>query len=167
MINYLTVLIFPILMAYAASSDLLTMRISNKIILALIVGFALVALLLGMPVAALGWHFAAAGLVLVFAFAFFAFGWIGGGDAKLAAATALWVGFTDTLPYLVYAALMGGALTLAILALRKWPLPLSLTRVEWISRLHNPNAGVPYGIALAASGLLIYSDTALFQQLLG
>ncbi len=167
MINYLTVLIFPVLMAYAASSDLLTMRISNKIILALIAGFALVALLLGMPLAVLGWHFAAAAIVLVFAFAFFGFGWIGGGDAKLAAATALWVGFADTLPYLVYATLMGGALTLAILVLRKWPLPLSLTEVEWIRRLHNPNAGVPYGIALAASGLLIYSDTSLFQQLLG
>ena len=49
-------------------------------------------------------HVAAGAAVLAVTFALFAFGWIGGGDAKLAAATALWLGF-DTLPdYLMLAA---------------------------------------------------------------
>ena len=40
-------------------------------------------------------------------------GWIGGGDAKIAAATALWFGFDQLFPYLAVASLLGGLLTLA------------------------------------------------------
>jgi prepilin peptidase CpaA len=86
-------------------------------------------------------------------------GWIGGGDAKLAAATALWLGF-DFLPsYLIYASLFGGALTLALLQFRKWPLPAMLAEQDWVVRLHRDDTGVPYGIALAAAALAIYPDT--------
>ena len=53
-------------------------------------------------------------------------GWIGGGDAKLAAATALWFGFDHLLDYLLYASLFGGALTLVLLQFRQWPLPSPL-----------------------------------------
>ena len=80
-------LVFPLLMAFAASSDLLTMRISNKLVFALVLGFVALALFVGLPLEVVGMHFACAGIVLVAGFAFFAFGWIGGGDAKLAAAT--------------------------------------------------------------------------------
>src|SRR5262249_52418386 len=51
---------------------------------------------------------AAGCVVLVAAFSLFARGVIGGGDAKLAAATALWLGFDHLLPYLLYASLIGG-----------------------------------------------------------
>jgi prepilin peptidase CpaA len=164
MLNTVALLIFPLLMAYAASSDLLTMRISNYLVLGMVVAFAIVAMLSGMPVDQFGLHFACAAVVLVGAFAFFSFGWIGGGDAKLAAATSLWLGFGFALPYLVYSALLGGALTLLILALRKVPLTPFIARVPWISRLHDEKAGIPYGIALAVAGLIIYSDTAIFQH---
>ena len=50
-------------------------------------------------------------------------GWIGGGDAKLAAATALWFGFDFLLDYLVYASLFGGVLTLVLIQFRRLPLP--------------------------------------------
>ena len=99
-------------MAFAASSDLLTMRISNRLVLLLVCSFFVVAFVADLPLDQLGWHVGCAAIVLVVGFAFFAFGWIGGGDAKLAAATTLWLGFGLTLPYLVYAALLGGALTL-------------------------------------------------------
>ena len=66
---------------------------------------------------------AAAALVLVVAFGFFTQGWIGGGDAKLAAATALWFGFDHLLDYLIYASLFGGVLTLLLLQFRMLPLP--------------------------------------------
>src|SRR5499426_3030817 len=108
-------LLFPALMAFAASSDLLTMTISNRLSLALAGGFFLLIAVTGMSLYAFGMHLAAGGVVLVVAFAFFSQGWIGGGDAKLAAATALWFGFDHLLPYLVYASLFGGALTLALL----------------------------------------------------
>ena len=71
-------------------------------------------------------HVGAGCVVLVVAFGFFTHGWIGGGDAKLAAATALWLGFDHLLPYLVYASLFGGALTLLLLQFRMTPLPALL-----------------------------------------
>jgi prepilin peptidase CpaA len=164
MLNFVALLIFPLLMAYAASSDLLTMRISNYLVLGMVVAFAIVAMLSAMPLDQFGLHFACAAVVLVGAFAFFSFGWIGGGDAKFAAATALWLGFGVTLPYLVYSALLGGALTLIILALRRVPLTPMIARVTWLDRLHNQKAGIPYGIALAAAGLITYSQTTIFQH---
>jgi prepilin peptidase CpaA len=158
------VALFPLLMAFAASSDLLTMRISNRLVLATVLAFFVVALVAGLPLDVIGMHMACAALVLVVGFAFFAFGWIGGGDAKLAAATTLWLGFGMMLPYVVMASLLGGALTMGILAARRWPLPERLQKIVWLDRLHDKKTGVPYGIALAAAGLLLYSETAIFQR---
>ena len=108
-------MLFPALMAFAASSDLLTMTISNRVSLILVGGFFVMAFVLGMnPMVVLS-HVGAAAVVLVVAFLCFARGWIGGGDAKLAAATALWFGFDHLMPYLIYASLFGGLLTLALL----------------------------------------------------
>jgi prepilin peptidase CpaA len=104
-------------------------------------------------------HLAAAAVVLMIAFIFFSQGWIGGGDAKLAAATALWFGFDYLLDYFIYASLFGGALTLTVLQFRKLPLPAALARQSWILRLHEADAGVPYGIALAAAALTVYPKT--------
>src|SRR5947209_1093652 len=91
--------LFPAIMAFAASSDLITMTISNRVSLILIGGFFALAFATGMTPTDVLWHLAAAGIVLVAAFALFTQSWIGGGDAKLAAATALWLGFDYLLPY--------------------------------------------------------------------
>jgi len=151
--------LFPALMAFAASSDLLTMTISNRLSIALAAGFILLALLTGMDLRTICTHFAAAAVVLTVAFIFFSQGWIGGGDAKLVAATALWFGFDHLLDYLIYASLFGGALTLVILQFRTLPLPGVLARQAWIMRLHDRGGGVPYGIALAAAALAVYPKT--------
>lgn len=166
-ITFPAMLVFPLLMAFAASSDLLTMRISNKLVLMVVASFFAIALLAGFSLELLGTHVAAAALVLAVSFSFFALGWIGGGDAKLIAATALWFGFEDMLMYLLFASLLGGALTLLLLAVRRWPLPLQLKQVLWIDRLHDSKTGVPYGIALAAAGLLVYPSSLIFQRLVG
>ena len=157
--DVIRLLLFPALMAFAASSDLLTMTISNRLSLALAGGFFLLMIVTGMSLHAAGMHVAAAAIVLVVAFLFFSQGWIGGGDAKLAAATALWFGFDYLLDYLIYASLFGGALTLAIIQFRKIPLPAMLARQGWILRLHETDAGIPYGIALAAAALAVYPKT--------
>ena len=91
--------------------------------------------------------------MLAVAFVCFACGWIGGGDAKLAAATALWLGFGHLFDYLVYASLLGGALTLLIVQFRTMPLPRVRWSAAWAERLHRQGGGVPYGIALAAAAL--------------
>jgi len=98
-------------------------------------------------------------------FAMFSFGWIGGGDAKLFAATCLWLGPEGTLFYVIYASLLGGALTLLILGLRSFPLPAALSSQGWLTRLHSPEEGVPYGIALAGAGLLVYPNTPFMAAL--
>ena len=156
-------LVFPALMAFAASSDLFTMTISNRVTLALVGGFVAMAVISGMSPSDVLAHAGAAATVLVATFLFFTRGWIGGGDAKLAAATALWFGFDHLLVYLLYASIFGGALTLMMIRFRLMSLPQVLADQEWVNRLHRPNSGVPYGIALAAAALLIYPDTTWMQ----
>jgi prepilin peptidase CpaA len=152
-------MLFPAMMAFAASSDLLTMTISNRVSLILIAGFLALACISGMGISDILAHMGAGCLVLLVAFGFFTRGWIGGGDAKLAAATALWLGFDHLLPYLVYASLFGGALTLLLVQFRLSPLPAPLVGQEWLERLHRKDAGVPYGIALAVAALAVYPET--------
>ncbi|MBN9304510.1 MAG: peptidase [Devosia sp. 67-54] len=163
----LALFVFPVLMAYAASSDLLTMKIANWLVLLLTAAYFVLALLAGLPLEQIGTSVAAAAIVFAIAFAFFAFGWIGGGDAKLVSATTLWIGFGLMLQYLVYAALLGGGLTLLILALRRYPLPPPLAGTPWIDRLHDPKSGVPYGITLAIAALLVYPETGIFLRFIG
>lgn len=158
-------LVFPAMMAFAASSDLLTMTISNRVSLILIGGFFVLATMTGMPLAEIGTHLGAAAIVLAVAFVFFARGWIGGGDAKLAAATALWLGFDQLLNYVILASLFGGLLTLLVMRFRLVPLPRWLENQEWVNRLHRMDSGIPYGIALALAALVIYPDTSLMKSL--
>jgi prepilin peptidase CpaA len=152
-------LLFPALMAFAAASDLFTMTISNRVSLALAAGFLALALVSGMGFYDILSHVGAGAAVLAVAFACFAMGWVGGGDAKVAAGAALWFGFGHLMNYLVYASLLGGALTLLLLQFRQWPLPYSLAGQTWLLRLHAKDSGIPYGIALAIGALMIYPET--------
>lgn len=165
LIDAIRLLLFPALMAFAASSDLLTMTISNRLSLLLASSFFLLALITGMSFGIIGMHLAAGALVLAVCFGFFAMGWIGGGDAKLAAATALWFGFEHLMDYMISAALLGGALTVLLLQFRKLPLPVALECQPWIQRLHAKGGGVPYGIALAGAALAIYPKTGWMPSL--
>lgn len=157
--------VFPFLMAYAAASDLLTMRISNRVTGLVVMGFASYALLSGLTLNDLALHLAAGALTLVFAFAMFARGWIGGGDAKLAAGTALWLGIEHLADYLLVASILGGALTLAILYARSYPLPQATLRLPFAVHLHDSRTGIPYGIALAAAALVVLPSAVGWDKL--
>jgi prepilin peptidase CpaA len=152
-------LMFPALMAFAAASDLFTMTISNRVSLALAAGFLALAVFGGMAFHDILSHVAAGAAVLAAAFFCFAMGWVGGGDAKVAASAALWFGFGHLLNYLLYASLFGGALTLLLLQFRQWPLPYLFAGQGWLLRLHAKDSGIPYGIALAIAALMIYPET--------
>ena len=160
-------MLFPALMAFAACSDLLTMTISNRVSLALVAGFFALAFVIGMNPVLVMSHIGAGAVVLVVAFVFFTRGWIGGGDAKLAAATALWFGFDHLMTYLLYASLLGGLLTIVLLNVRTMPLPSLLLGQSWAERLHRQDSDVPYGIALAAGALLVYPDTIWMKVIAG
>jgi len=152
-------LLFPALMAFAAASDLFTMTISNRVSLLLAAGFLVLAVASGMSGYDIMMHVGAGAAVLAVGFGCFAMGWVGGGDAKVAAAAALWFGFAHLMNYLLYASLFGGALTLLLLQFRQWPLPVSLAGQPWLTRLHAKETGIPYGIALAIGALMIYPET--------
>jgi prepilin peptidase CpaA len=167
MLQIAAVALFPTLMAFAAFSDLFTMTISNRVSLALVAIFLPFAWAAGLPAAAIGLHLACGAAVLALTFCLFALGWIGGGDAKLAAATAVWMGWRHVGEYATDAAMLGGLLTLAILAMRAVPLPAPAVGMGWVERLHARGGGVPYGIALAAAGLLTYPETGVWTAVAG
>lgn len=158
--------LFPFLMAYAAASDLLTMLIPNRVSLALIAGFSVLAASGMMSWSDLGLHLGAGAVVLAATFTLFAFGIIGGGDAKLAACTALWLGFDGLVDYLMAASILGGALTLAILAARTQPLPSPVARLPFALHLHDAKTGIPYGIALAAAALIVLPETEVWTRVI-
>lgn len=156
--NMLLLAVFPLAMIFGALWDLTTMTIPNLLTVALAAMFAVLVPFTGLPLPEIALHVAAGAAMLIVGMGLFAFGWIGGGDAKFVAATALWIGWYDLLGYLLIASIIGGALTLLLLWFRTMPLPLFMQR-EWVLRLHDRNAGIPYGVALAAAGLLMFPET--------
>ncbi|MBA2397696.1 MAG: prepilin peptidase [Bradyrhizobium sp.] len=158
-LDFARLMLFPALLAFVACSDLFTMTISNRISLALVGGFLVLALFGGMGMHDFLMHLGAGAVVLVVAFACFAIGQVGGGDAKIASCVALWFGFDHLLDFLFCASLFGGALTLLLLWLRQWPLPYPLNGQDWLLRLHDKRSRVPYGIALAFGALMVYPET--------
>jgi prepilin peptidase CpaA len=154
------VILFPLAMVYAGLMDLATMKIRNALVVAIGAAWLVLAPLAGFTFAELGWSLAVAAFVFAVTFACFAFGWIGGGDAKLAAVTALWFDPEQALLYFTYASLLGGLLTLSILQFRTRMLPGALYRVPWMVHLHDAKTGVPYGAAMAPAALIVFADTA-------
>jgi prepilin peptidase CpaA len=162
MLEALIFVVFPFCMVFAAVSDMLSMTIANRVPLLLLAVFAIVAPLTGMDLIDYGWHFAAGFLVLLITFGMFALGGMGGGDAKLLAASAIWMGFNvHLIEYVVVSAFVGGALTLAILSYRGSVLATFTSHNMFLRNLANDKGGVPYGIALGIGGLITYPSSPL------
>jgi prepilin peptidase CpaA len=162
MLEALIFVVFPFCMVFAAVSDMLSMTIANRVAVVLVATFALVAPFTGMDWATYGWHFAAGALMLSATFGLFALGGMGGGDAKLMSATALFLGFNVHLvEYLVISAFLGGVLTVAILAYRNSALSVFTNRNMFLRHFADDAVGIPYGIALGLGGLVAYPDSPL------
>ena len=76
----------------------------------------------------------------------FALGAMGGGDVKLLSALALWLPWQPFLKLVVLMALIGGVLTIAVAGWHR------------IARREG-RVQVPYGVAIAAAGLLVLAGT--------
>jgi prepilin peptidase CpaA len=164
MIAELLVLVaLPLLLTAAGIYDLASFTIPNSLSLAIAALFLVFAGVAGLSPGFLGWHLAAGLVGLVLGFSLFALGWIGGGDAKLFASIALWLGFSDLLPYAVVASLFGGALTIMLLLARQVPLPALLADRSWLVRLHDARSGIPYGVALAAGAFALLPYSEIFR----
>ncbi len=159
MFTYLLLITFPLAISFAAVSDLLTYTIANRVSVILLVAFLSAVGVLGAPWQMLLSCLAAGLVVLLISFAMFVRGWIGGGDAKLLAAEALWLGLDHLLPFLFWTALLGGGLSIILLAYRSILPPVWLLGQTWAMRLHDRREGIPYGIAIAGAGLIVYPST--------
>lgn len=158
--------VFPLCLAIAAFSDFFTMTIPNRVSAILLGSFIVIAPLAGLPLSAIGLHLLAGLVVFGVCFSLFALNIMGGGDAKLMTASAVWFGLTPSLlSYVVYVSLFGGMLTLALLALR--------ARTDAIMASGLPVPGhllsakkVPYGIAIGIAAFLVYPSSPLMQAAL-
>ena len=165
--SFLLVSVLPVLLIAAAIFDLTSFTIPNILsgaMLLLFLAFLSAMALSGHPVS---WsetsgHLMACGLGLVIGMIMFALGLIGGGDAKFFAMTCLWLGWESMLDYAVTVSIAGGVFTLALLWVRRFPLPLFL-QFSWLLRLTKPNGAIPYGVALSVAALLILPGTELFR----
>jgi prepilin peptidase CpaA len=162
-VSLAVMLILPFCLAAAAVSDVLTMTIPNRVSVAVIVAFVILAPLSGMPWQAIGMNFVAAFAVFAVCFALFVLNIMGGGDAKLLTAAALWFGYDQSLlMFLLAVAYAGGAVTLLVLVIRAKaptvmalgiPVPPSLATVSKI----------PYGIAIAIGGLFTIEHAPIYE----
>jgi len=158
--------IFAAAMITAMITDLLSMTIRNRVSIGLAAGFIILAPFSGLPLADYGWHLLAGGLMLGITFVLFCLRTMGGGDAKIIAATTLWFGFHPALAdYVVKFSLIGGVLTLLIILYRLMPRPAHADRYVFLERLSRKDVGIPYGIALGAAGLWSFPLSALGQSM--
>jgi prepilin peptidase CpaA len=161
----LPLLIFPVLVIAAALRDATSYTIPNWISLALVAGFPLAALTLGLPWPALALNLGVGAAALVVGMGMFAAGWIGGGDAKLFAAAALWIGWPAAIGYLAVIGVAGGALAVGLLGLRSaWVRPFVPAGPGWFARLAEPGENVPYGVAIAVGALAAFPASALVAR---
>ncbi len=162
--EYSLLLIFPALMAFAAMMDLFTMTIPNRISIWLVAGFLIAAPLTGMSWEQFFLHIGTGVGVLVIGIALFAFGIVGGGDAKLLAAASFWIGFDYLGQYMVMVAVFGGILAIMLISYRGMLPPRILIGQAWAMRLHNKKEGIPYGLALTGAALWVFPTTAWFTS---
>jgi prepilin peptidase CpaA len=161
MYSAIVFIVLPACLVLAALTDFLEMTIPNWISLLLIGAFVLIAPFSGLSLVEFGCHLAAALLVFVGCFALFAFNVMGGGDAKLLTAAALWFGFNHSLfEFLVYTGYLGGLLTIVVMLLRaNWD-KLATVGVRLPQTLMVAKK-IPYAIAIGAAGLLAYPSSPL------
>lgn len=159
--------IFPFCLALAAFNDLFSMTIPNRISLALLVSFVVLAPLSGMPVLEVGEHLLTGVLVLAVCLIFFAMGVMGGGDAKLLTAAAVWFGFGSSLTeFAVYVSVFGGMLTLILLILRSQAAAIQALGMQLPGSLLLEKK-IPYGIAIAVGGFIAYPSSPMMVALIG
>ncbi len=166
MLAYLFLSILPAALVVAAINDMMEMKIPNWISVVLVAAYPCAALYFQIPLADVMASVLLALVVLAFGFTLFAFNLLGGGDAKLLAAVAPWMGLGAFAYFTIYMVLAGGALALALVLFRQIP-PLPIyANTGWIMNLHNARGKMPYGAAIAVGGLLAMPRSVLFAGIL-
>ena len=148
--GWLAAILFLILVV-AALQDIWRLEISNWICAAVAV-CAFLAIAIGGPIIGLWENLLLFVAVLGLGTLLFARGWMGGGDVKLLAATALWFDLDQGWKMLVAVAILGGLEALIVMLLRLLPWPSRIRQgIESLRR----DEGIPYGVAIVAGAMLV------------
>lgn len=164
MLHTLSISVLPLLLIFAATSDVLSLRIPNWLTALTALLFFPMALLTGMPLNEFGMHLIAGAGLFVAGFLFFQLGLFGGGDAKLMAAAGLWFGTAQTLPFLFMTAMAGGILAMLVglwsMFNIYWEIEANGAFAENFGKqLRSLKPNVPYGFALAIGGIIAFKDS--------
>lgn len=151
----------PALVIVGGLRDLTSMKIPNWISGLLVVLFFPAALVIGLPPITVATHIGLAFLALCAGAGMFALRWIGGGDAKLMAASCLWLGLSGSGMFLLYTGLMGGLFCMILMFARSYSRPFLFGAPSWIVQLMEPRGDIPYGVAIAAGALMAYPASPL------
>jgi prepilin peptidase CpaA len=158
---------FPAALIIAALNDLYEYKIPNWVSVVLFLSYFAAGIGLGATPSAMleGFLFSCAALVV--GFGLFAGKILGGGDAKLIAASAPWIGPSALAPFLLNTAFAGGVFAVALIMFRKAPALPVFAQAPWLMRLHQRPKDIPYAVAIAIGGLLSFSQTPFFQLAFG
>jgi len=159
--------ILPALAIVAGLKDLTSMTIPNWISGLLIVSFFPTALMSGLEAPTIAAHVGVALLALFACAGMFALRWMGGGDAKLVAASCLWLGVSGSGMFLLWTGVMGGLFCVALLFARFYARPYVHAFPGWTVRLLEPRGDIPYGVAIAAGVLMAYPASDLMLRFAG
>lgn len=140
------------LIIYAALSDVSRLIIPNRISIALATIFPVAALIAGAPILGVGLHLLFGFGVLAVGIVLFNFKVLGGGDVKLLAAISVWTGMTAFAPFILWTAIAGGAMALALLMARQL-IPAG-TYPAVVDHLLKKQNGIPYGVAIMIGALM-------------
>jgi prepilin peptidase CpaA len=143
-VTFIFIAIWVATLFAAAISDLRAYRIPNALpgILMLLFGVAQIMDSSAMVPWSNIAHF---GIALIVGMFLFSRGWIGGGDAKLYAVTALWFALNGAVMLLFFTTIAGGVLAAAFIAARLSGLRKIVPKAD---------RRIPYGVAIATGGVI-------------
>ncbi len=141
-------------MLLAARSDAMDLRISNQLTLTMAAGGLLAVGLLDANGATLFAAVLTGAATLAIGWIMFELGWLGGGDAKLAGAAAIWLGPQFTPVFLLATTIFGALLAIVLIVVSRWDRMPDLVGGPWRTRLAADAICVPYAVAMAPAGAL-------------
>ena len=160
-------MLFPLGVVAAGLKDATSYIIPNRLNAAIALAFVPAAFCAGLSGPVFGACVLAGFVALVLGVGLFCFRIVGGGDAKLLAASVLWLGPAASAPFLAWTAVAGGALAVGLIAARRTPALASVCGPAWVQRLLDPKGEAPYGVAIAIGALMAFPTSPIAHGLHG
>lgn len=153
--------IFAALLLAAAVWDVASYTIPNRLNAALAILALPVFLIAGLSPLEIGVNLGFGALVLACGMVLFALNVAGGGDVKLLAAAALWLGPQAGTQFVLWTAVAGGVVAVTLVLLRRTAGPFAPFAPAWVKPVITSGGPVPYGVAICVGGLLAWPSGAL------